>query len=67
MIRARFLFRKLPGCDQVGGVGQHVAVHVAERYDLDRRDLDEAEDIVFAIPAAADDAHTFVLAHLGGK
>ena len=31
-------------------------IHVAERDDLDRRDLNEPEQIVLAIPAAADES-----------
>ena len=35
------------------------AVHVAQRDDLDRRDLDQAEQVGLSVPARADEADTF--------
>ena len=43
--------------DDVGGLGQHLLVDVAERDDLDRRDLDQPEQVALAVPAAADQPH----------
>ena len=40
--------------DDLGGLGQHLLVDVAERDDLDRRDLDQPEQVGLAVPAAAD-------------
>ena len=40
----------------VGGIGQHRAVDVAQRDDLDRRDLDQPEEVGLAVPAGADEA-----------
>src|SRR5581483_8986900 len=38
---------------------EHVFVHVANADDLDRRDLNEAAQIAFAIPARADEPDAF--------
>src|SRR5262249_16304395 len=41
----------------VGGLGEHLLVHVAQRHDLDGRDdLDESEQRTLAVPAGADQA-----------
>ena len=40
----------------LGGFRQHLLVHVAERDDFDRRDLDQPEQIDLAVPSAADQA-----------
>ena len=55
-VGARLLLRGLPAGDHVGGLGQHLLVDVAQRDDLDRRDLDEPEQVALAVPAAADQA-----------
>ena len=55
-VGARLLLRGLPRGDHVGRLGEHAAVDVAERDDLDRRDLDEPEQVALAVPAAADQA-----------
>ena len=34
-------------------------VHVAQRNDFDRRDLDEAEEIALPVPARADETDAF--------
>ncbi len=54
---ARSLLRGLPVGDDVGGLGQHLLVDVAQRDDLDRRDLDQPEQVRLAVPAAADQSH----------
>ena len=43
-------------------------VHVAQRDDLDRRDLDQAEQVALAVPAAADqaDARRLAVGERGG-
>ena len=46
----------LPVGDPLGGIGEHVLVDVAQRDDLDRRDLNETEQVGFAVPASADEA-----------
>ena len=43
--RARSLLRSLPAGDDIGGLGQHLLVDVAQRDDLDRRDLDQPKQI----------------------
>ena len=53
----RRLLRLLPRGDQLGRVGEHRLVHVAERDDLDGRDLDQAEEVGLAVPARADQSH----------
>ena len=55
-VGARLLLRGLARGDHLGGLGQHLLVHVAQRDDLDRRDLDQAEQVALAVPAAADQA-----------
>ena len=52
----RLLLRRLPRGDQLGRLGQHPLVDVAQRDDLDRRDLDQAEQVALAVPAGADQA-----------
>ena len=47
----------------LGGLGEHLLVDVAERDDLDRRDLDQPEQVGLAVPAGADQADP--LSHLG--
>ena len=42
--------------DDVGRLGELLLVDVAQRDDLDRRDLDQAEQVALAVPAAADQA-----------
>ena len=58
-VGARSLLRGLPVGDDLGGLGQHLLVDVAQRNDLDRRDLDQPEQVGLAVPAAADQAHAF--------
>jgi hypothetical protein len=36
------------------GLGEHLLVDVAERDDLDRRNLDQPQQVALAIPAGAD-------------
>ena len=55
-VGARLLLRGLPRGDHLGGLGQHLLVDVAQRDDLDRRDLDQPEQVALAVPAAADQA-----------
>jgi len=38
-----------------------VLIDIAQRDDIDRRDLDEAEQIGLAIPTASDQSHAFPL------
>ncbi len=53
------LVRCLPRRHHLGGLGEHPLVDVAERDDLDRRHLEQAEQVAFAVPAAADQADAF--------
>ncbi len=53
---AWLLFRLLPLGNEVGGLGQHPAIDVAQRHDLDRGDLNQAEQVALAVPATADQA-----------
>ena len=55
-VGARLLLRRLARGDHLGGLGQHPLVDVAQRDDLDRRHLDQAEQVALAVPAAADQA-----------
>src|SRR5262245_35460798 len=57
----RTLFRFLPLRSDVCGLFKLLLIHVAERYDLDRRDLDQPKQVTFAIPAAADESDAFGL------
>ena len=70
-IDPRPLLRELPGRDEIGGVRHHLLVDVAERHDFDRRDLDEAQEVGLAVPAAADETdpllHVAELAGVGRK
>ena len=36
--------------------GEHLLIDIAQRHDLDRRNLNETEQIDLAVPAAADQA-----------
>src|SRR5205823_13027253 len=65
VIDPRRLLLRLPGRDHRGGLGQQRLVHVAERDDLDRRDLKQSDQVDLAVPAGADQAHSFRLL-LGG-
>ena len=56
-----FFLRGLAAGDHVGRVGQHLLVDIAERDDFHRRDLDQAEEIALAVPAATDQADAFAL------
>ncbi len=58
----RLFVRGLPLRNQVGSLGQHLRIHVAQRHDLHRRDLDQPQQIALAVPAAADqpDARRFL-------
>ena len=51
-----FFFEACRVGDHVGGLGEHLLVDVAERDDLDRRDLDQPEQVALAVPAGADQA-----------
>src|SRR5687768_7216614 len=55
-IGARFLSGFLPRCDEIRGAGQHLLVDVTQRNDFDRRNLDEAQQVDFAVPASANEA-----------
>ena len=55
-VGARRLLRRLPVGDDLGGLGEHLLVDVAQRDDLDRRDLDQPEQVGLAVPAGADQA-----------
>src|SRR5204863_7092217 len=63
----RFLFGRLTGGDEFARGRRRFAVHIAEADDFDGRDLDEMEEIGFAVPTAADerDAERFVF--VGGE
>ncbi len=67
-IEARRLLRLLPRGDDLARLGEHFLVDVAERDDLDGRDLDQPEQVGFAIPAGADQTHAadFFPIKLGG-
>ena len=59
--RPRLLPGGLPGGGHLGGLGQHLPVHVAERDNLHGGNLDEPEEVTLAVPSRADQAHTFGL------
>jgi hypothetical protein len=44
----------VPPSDELGSGGGLLLVHVAQRDDLGRRDLDQAEEVHLAVPARAD-------------
>ncbi len=60
------LARLLARGDDLGRSGEHLRVNVTERDDLDRSDLDQAEQVNLAVPAGPDQADAFAL-HLGGE
>ena len=60
-IGARSFLRGLSAGDDFRSLGQHLLVDVAERDDLDGRDLNEAEEVGLAVPAAADQADPLCL------
>ena len=62
-VGARRLLRRLPRRDQLGGLGEHPAVDIAQRDDLDRRDLDQPEEVGLAVPAGADQADALPHVH----
>ena len=55
---ASFLRRLAAWPPDSAASAEHRAIHIAERHDLDGRDLNEAEQIGLAVPAAADQPHT---------
>ena len=66
-VGARFLFRELACRDHVRGFREHSFIHVAKRHHLDGRNLNQAKQITFAIPTAADEADAlFHVAKVGG-
>ncbi len=58
-IGPRRLLRRLAVADKIRSLGEHVLIDVAQRDDLDGGDLDQADQIALAIPAAADQADAF--------
>ena len=58
VVEARLLFGALAGGDEIGGLGQHLLVHVAERDDFDRCDLHQTQDVALTVPARADQTDT---------
>jgi hypothetical protein len=54
-VKAGFLSGRLSRGDEVGRLRQHLAVDVADRDDIDRRDLNESEKVGLAIPAGTDE------------
>ena len=49
-VGARFLFRFLPVAYHLGGVREHVLVHVTQRNHFHRRNLNQAKQIGLAVP-----------------
>ena len=47
----KFRIGRLPG------FGEHAFIHIAKRDDFDRRNLNESQQIGFAVPPAADEAN----------
>jgi hypothetical protein len=58
------LLRSLPRCHDVGGLVQHLRVHVAQRDHLDRFDLNQPQQIHLPVPAGSDQADPSRLAGL---
>ena len=57
-VQPRLFPRFLANRHQVRGVTQHPAIDIAKRDNLDGRDLNQPEQIRFAVPSTADQAHT---------
>src|SRR5207253_9026200 len=57
----------LPLGDDLGGLLGLFGIDVAQAGDLDVGDLDEAEQVVLAVPAAADEADARFLVGRGGE
>ncbi len=53
-VGARGLFRRLARGDLGGGIGEHAGIDVTERDHLDGRDLQQPEQVAFAVPPRAD-------------
>ncbi len=51
-----FFFESLSRRDELGGLGDHVPIHVAKRDHVHRRNLDEPQQVALAVPAAANQA-----------
>jgi hypothetical protein len=49
--------RFLPRCNDIGRLRKHDRIHVTERHDLHRLNLNEAEQIDLSIPAGPDETH----------
>ena len=64
-VEPRLLLRRLPGRHQLRGLGEHPLVDVAQRHDLDRRHLEQPQQVALAVPAAADQPDAF--RRLGGE
>ena len=60
-IGARLLLGLLPGRHHVGGLAQHVLIDIAERHDVDRRNLNQPKEVTLAVPTAADQADALLL------
>ena len=47
------MLRLLPPGREFGRAAEQAFVHVAERYDFDRRDLDQPPEVALAVPPGA--------------
>ncbi len=59
-VGAGLLLRELARGDDIGRLSEHLLIDVAERDDLDRRDLDQTEQVALAVPAAADETNALL-------
>jgi len=66
-VETRTLLRHLPRRHQVRRVVQHLAVDVAHRDHVDRRDLHHAQQVRLAVPPRPDDADALTGADLRGQ
>src|SRR5262245_5337020 len=56
-VDVRFLLRRLPFSNHFTRGGQHLFIHITQRHNLDRRYLDQSEQIALAVPPASDQTY----------
>ena len=56
VVGARLFLRSWRVATMIGRIGKHLLVDIAKGHDFDGRDLNQAEEVGFAVPAGADQA-----------
>lgn len=55
----RLLFGLLPLRGDLDGFGEHLGIHIANRYHLYRGNLNQSPQVALAVPSGADESYTF--------